>query len=183
MNFEGPYFPERHLHNLCPCFDIVFVELWVITRTGNTFVEIVAVSGRYLIINSGIKEAPVPNMPSRKISWWKNANKKEKKFFYLIYNIVGLSKMAGKTEFLSGKISWIWSYSQTSRRFSYWENLLLFWMILNKASAHLYTFANNIYTRRNFSTKIDLFIVNNINTKKKVWNMFKVNDTFCCLYC
>ena len=34
----------------------------------------------YLIINSGIKETAVPNMPSRKISLWRNA-KKRKSFF------------------------------------------------------------------------------------------------------
>ena len=27
----------------------------------------------------------------------------------------------------------------------YWENLLLFCVMLNKASAHLYTFGNDIY--------------------------------------
>ena len=49
-----------------------------------------------------------------------------------------------------------------SRKFSYWKNLLLFWMMLNKASAHLYTLGNNIYTRKNSLTNIYLFIVNNI---------------------
>ena len=68
MNFEGPYLAEGFIHNLCPCFDIVFAQLEVITRTRNKFVETVAVSERYLIINSGIKDVAVPNMPSRKIS-------------------------------------------------------------------------------------------------------------------
>ena len=40
----------------------------VITRSRNTFTEIVATSERYLIINLGVKEATVPNMTSREIS-------------------------------------------------------------------------------------------------------------------
>ena len=64
--------------------------------------------------------------------------KEEKTSLYLIYNIVSLSKMVGKTESFSGKISWIWTCSQISRKFGYWENLLLFWMMLNKASARQY---------------------------------------------
>ena len=68
MNCEDSYLAEGFLRNLCPYFDTVFAQLGVITRTRNTFVRIVAGSERYLIINSGIKEAAVPNMPSRKIS-------------------------------------------------------------------------------------------------------------------
>ena len=164
MNCEGPYLEEGFLHNLCPCFDIVFAQLGVITRTRNKFVEILATPERYLVINSRIKEAAVPNMPSRKISWWKNVNKKGK-IFYLIYSIVSLSKMAGKIESFLGKISWIWTCSQVSRKFSYWENLLLFWIMLYEASAHLYTLGNN--TRKNSPTNIYLFIVNNRNTRKR----------------
>ena len=44
VNYEGPSLAERFLHNLCPCFDVVFVQLGVITRTRNNFVEIVAAS-------------------------------------------------------------------------------------------------------------------------------------------
>ena len=51
----------------CPCFDIVFAELGVITRTQNKFVEIVAASERYLIVNSGIKKVAVQKKPSHKI--------------------------------------------------------------------------------------------------------------------
>ena len=44
-------------------------------------------------------------MPSPKISLWKKVNRKGKKnSLYLIYNIVSLSKMAGKIESFSGKI-------------------------------------------------------------------------------
>ena len=46
----------------------MFAQLGVITRKRNKFAEIVAASKRYLIINSGIKEAAVPTMPSREIS-------------------------------------------------------------------------------------------------------------------
>ena len=37
----------------------------------------------------------------------------------------------------------------------------------DKASAHLYTLVNNIYTRKNSSTNIYLFIVNNSNIRKR----------------
>ena len=40
-------------------------------------------------------------------------------------------------------------------------------MMLNKASAHLYTLGNNIYTRKNSPTNIYLFIVNNSNIRKR----------------
>ena len=56
---EGPYLSEGFLHKLCPCFDVVFAQLGVITRIRKNFVEMVATSERYLITNSGIKEATV----------------------------------------------------------------------------------------------------------------------------
>ena len=84
MNCEVPYLAERFLHNLCSCFDIVFEPLGFIARTSNKIVEIVGASECYLIINpfkeSGIKEAAVPNIPSRKTSSRKNVNEKGKKF-------------------------------------------------------------------------------------------------------
>ena len=40
-------------------------------------------------------------------------------------------------------------------------------MMLNKASAYLYTLGNNIYTRKNSPTNIYLFIVNNSNISKR----------------
>ena len=83
-------------------FDIVFVQLGVIPRTKRRFIEIVAVEERYLIMTQvkkyRMKEEVVPNMPSCKISWWKNAKKKGKICSNLIYSIVSLDKMAGKTE-------------------------------------------------------------------------------------
>ena len=84
---------------------------------------------------------------------------------------VSLSKMAGKTDPFSGKINWKWTSSQISRKFSYWENLLLLWMMLNKASGHLCNLCNNIYTREKSPTNIYLFIVNNSNTRKncEIW--------------
>ena len=39
--------------------------------------------------------------------------------------------------------------------------------MLNKASAYLYTLGKDIYTGKNFSTNIYLFIVNNGNTRKR----------------
>ena len=44
---------------------------------------------------------------------------------------------------------------------------LLFWMMVNKASTHLYTLGDNIYIRTNSPTTIFLFIVNNSNTRKR----------------
>ena len=38
-------------------------------------------------------------MLSRKTSWRKNVNEKEKISSYLIYNIISFSKMAGKADF------------------------------------------------------------------------------------
>ena len=40
-------------------------------------------------------------------------------------------------------------------------------MMLNKASAHLYTLGNNIYTIKNSPTNSYLFIVNNNYTRKR----------------
>ena len=82
MNHEGTYFLDGFLHNLCPCFDITFIQLGVITRTRNKFVQIVAVVERCLIITD------IQN----------NESKEEKISSYLIYNIMSLSKMAGKIE-------------------------------------------------------------------------------------
>ena len=75
--------------------------------------------------------------------------------------------MAGKTESFSGKISRIWTCSQISRKFSYWKNLLLFYIMLSKEFAHLYALGNNIYTRKNSQTNKYLFIVNNSNTRRR----------------
>ena len=44
--------------------------------------------------------------------------------------------------------------------------MLLFWMMLNKASAHLETLSNNTYIRKISSQNIYLFKVNNRNTSK-----------------
>ena len=54
-------------------------------------------------------------MPSCKISWLKNFSKKGKNLFLPKLQFVSLGKMARKAE-----------------PFSYWENLLLFWMMLNQ---------------------------------------------------
>ena len=43
VNYEGLYFAEGFLLNLCLCFGIAFAQLGVISRTRNTFVEIAAV--------------------------------------------------------------------------------------------------------------------------------------------
>ena len=179
----SPYLSERFLHNLCPSFNIMFAQLGVITRKRNKFTEIVAASKRYLIINSGIKEAAVPTVPSRKISWWKNVSKKGKMFFVpnLQYCQFEQDGWKNRIFFRKNKLR---MNSQISRKFSYWENLLLFWMMLNKASAHLYTLGNNIYTRKNSLTNICLYIVNNSNTRKRWEICSKLTiKTPACLYC
>ena len=73
--------------------------------------------------------------------------------------------MDGKTESFSGKTSGTWTCRQLCTKLSYWENLLLFWVMLNKASAHLFILGNNIYTRKNSPTNIYLLKLNNINTR------------------
>ena len=77
-------FTEGVLHNLCPFFVIAFSPLGVITRKHNKIVEIVVTSECYLIISpfkkKVIKKAAVPNIPSCKTNWRKNANGKEKLF-------------------------------------------------------------------------------------------------------
>ena len=71
MNCKGPC---GLVHNIGPCFDIVFAQLEVIPKTRNKFVEIVAVAGRYLIAahvkKQRIKEAAVANMPFCHIIPW-----------------------------------------------------------------------------------------------------------------
>ena len=99
-------------------FDIVFAQVGVIPTIRNKFVEIVVAVERYLII------AHVKNKESKKRPFWislpvkladrKMSVKKEKNCPCLNHNIVSLGKMAGKIE-----------------PFSYWENLPLFWMMLN----------------------------------------------------
>ena len=41
------------------------------------------------------------------------------------------------------------------------------WNDLNRASAHIQTLGNNIYTKKKFLTNIYLFIVYNRNTRKR----------------
>ena len=154
MNYKGPYFAEGFLYNLCPCFHIVFAQLGVIPRTRNKFVEIVAVAERYLIITH------VKNKESKKlfckISWWENVNK---------WHHSGQDGWKSRTFFM--KRSWIWTCSKIFRKFNYWEIQLQFWMMGNKASAHLQTLGNNICTRKTTPIIIYLFKVNNKRTKKE----------------
>ena len=41
VNCEGPYLIEGLLQNLCPCCNIVFAPLGLITRTSNNIAEVV----------------------------------------------------------------------------------------------------------------------------------------------
>ena len=63
-------------------------------------------------------------------------------------------------------LSWIWTRSQVSIKFSYWENLMLFWMTLNKASARFETSRDNIYITKSSPTNSYLFKVNYRNNIK-----------------
>ena len=67
-------------YKLEPCFDIAFAQLGVIKRTNKKFVEILAVAECYFIANNvkDIKKAAIPNVPSCKVSWWKNVCEKGK---------------------------------------------------------------------------------------------------------
>ena len=80
----------------------MFVQLGVIPRTRNKFVEIVADAERYLTITHvKIKESKkqpfqiclLVKLTDRRISI-----KKEEMCSYLVYNIISLGKVAGKTE-------------------------------------------------------------------------------------
>ena len=77
--------PSDFFSTFWPCLDIAFAQLGVIKRTKNKFVEIVAAAECYLIANNikNIKEAAIPNIPSCKISWWKNVSEKGKKLLAL----------------------------------------------------------------------------------------------------
>ena len=77
---------------------------------------------------------------------------------------MSFSKMAAKTEFFSGKRSWIWTCSEISRKFRLLRKSAT---ILNEASSYLYNLVNDIYTGKNSSTNIYLFRVNNSNTRKR----------------
>ena len=110
------------------------------------------------------------------ICCWKKINKKGRNSFVpnLQHFQFGLDVWKSKTFFL--KIIWIWTCSEIFKKFRYGEDLLLFWMMSNIASGHLFTLSNNIYTRKSSLRNIDLFQLNIRNTKK-VWKMFKVNKT------
>ena len=47
VNYQGPYFAEGFLHNLCPCFHIAFAQL----DSRNKLFEILAVAECYFITN------------------------------------------------------------------------------------------------------------------------------------
>ena len=83
-------------------FDIAFAQLRVIPRTRNKFVEVVAVAKHDFIIahvkNKESKKHPFRICLPVKLADGKTSIKKGKIFSYLIYNIVSLGKMAGKTE-------------------------------------------------------------------------------------
>ena len=91
---------------------------------------------------------------------------KEKNSSYLIYNFISF-RWQEKQNFFSGKIIEYELGLKYPENLGYWKNLLLFWTILNKASAYLNPLGNDIYTGKNSTTNIYLFIVNNSNTAKR----------------
>ena len=97
--------------------------------------------------------------------------RKKKNYLCLIYNIVNLSKMVEKKNFL-WKISWIRSYSQSFRKFSCQENLLLFSMVLDKASLD-----ESIYARKTSLASIYPLKINNRNARKRCEICSKLTKT------
>ena len=128
---------EGSLHNLVLVLIlcIVFAQLGVIARTKNKFVEIAAVAERHLIITH------VKNKESEKqlfqmshpviICCWKNINKLGKNFFVPNLQYFQLKQDVWKNRTFFTKIIWMWTCSQIFKKFSYGEDLLLFWMMLN----------------------------------------------------
>ena len=51
MYFEGTYLVKWFLHNLQPCSDIEFAQLYRIIKAGEIFAEVAAVSERCLSRN------------------------------------------------------------------------------------------------------------------------------------
>ena len=110
VNCEGPYLAEGLLHDFSPCFDIVFELLGVIRRTNKKIVEIVSASEFYLIINPLKKNKESKKQLFRlylpvKLAEGKMSMKKEKNSSNIIYITISFSKIAGKRELFSGKIS------------------------------------------------------------------------------
>ena len=133
MNCEGPYLTEGFLHNFCPCLDIVFAPLELITRTSIKIVEIVVTSEPYLIINHfkkyGIKEPAVPNTLSHKTSWRQNVNEKRKKFIVTSLQYYQFQQDGCKNRiFFREKEVEHELAVKYLENLGYWENLLLFWM-------------------------------------------------------
>ena len=131
LNYEGPYFAEGFLHNLCPCFDNAFAQLGVTLRTRNRFDEIVAVAVCYLISNhvknKESKKQPFQICLHMKLADGSMSMKKEKKFF--LTNLQRFQYGQDDWETFLLKISWVWTCSQIFRKISYWENMLLWVMI------------------------------------------------------
>ena len=138
LNYECPYFAAGFLHNLCHCFDIAFAQFGVTPRTRNRLDEIVAVAECYLISNH-VKNKESKKQPFQiclpvKLADGRMSMKKEKKFLPNLQHFQ-FRQDGWKTFFI--KISWMWTCSQIFRKFSYWENVLLFWITLHEAFAHL----------------------------------------------
>ena len=117
------------------CFDIVFPKLGVIP--GIRSIEIVVVVERYVVISS------VKNKEWKKqqfqislpvimcLSWWKNSNKKGRDFSIPSLKFCQFRQNGQKSGIFFMKTSWIWTCSQIFRKRNFWENLRLFWMMLN----------------------------------------------------
>ena len=64
------------------------------------------------------------------LSWWKNINKKGRNFSVPSLKYFQFGQDGWKTRTFFMKISWRWTCSQIFRKFSHWENLRLFWMMI-----------------------------------------------------
>ena len=128
-------FTEGLLHNIGPCFGIVFAQSKVIPKTRNKFVEIVAAAERYLIKTHIKKNKESKKHPFRirhsvmsyiiYLSWCKNISKKAKHFFApsLQYCQFGQDGWNSRTFFM--KMCWRWTSSQIFWKFSYCKNLAI----------------------------------------------------------
>ena len=114
-------------------------------------------------------------MPPCKISWWKDVNEKGKKILIPNLQDFKFGQDGWKAFFM--KISWIWTCSQIFRKSSYWENMLLFWIMLKKASAHLRLWVI-IFTQERSPRQTCTYLKSTIETLNSKDN----GTTFYCIY-
>ena len=112
------------------------------------------------------------------LGWWKNNNKKGRNFFVPSLKFCQFRQNGLKKRNFFMKTSWIWTCCQIVKKFSYWENLRLFWMMLNwviigtQERALWQTFTYSKSTTETLKKS-----VNNVKVKNK-----NTRTTFYCVY-